>query len=233
MMFACRPSAVTFLVPFGLWVLARDRRRCLVVHVVASLAYLPWAWVYWTQFGQPLGPSAGFLATGYQSAALAGREPDWAIAAHLGAVLVSPGRGLLVYQPWALIATLSSLRALRAARTPTGWDWFAWSYVFTHVFLIGSWGMWWGGWCFGSRLATELVPVLALLAVRPCERLLQARWGWLALLVIGATGFGIHATAAYAETRAWNALPTSVDFDPQRLWDWADAPFIRCTPAVQ
>jgi hypothetical protein len=227
-MFACRPSAATFLIPFGLWVLARDRRRGLLVPVVAVAAYLPFAWTYWVEFGQPLGPSAGFLASGYQSAALAGREPDWAVGAHVIDVLFSPGRGLVVYQPWVLLTPFAVVTPTTLGSPLPGWRRFAAAFMAGHLLLIGSWGMWWGGWCYGSRLTAELVPVLALLAVRPCGWILARPWGWLLLLLLGAAGYGIHAATFYAQTRAWNAIPESIDFAPGRLWDWADAPFLRC-----
>lgn len=232
-MLACRPTAVTFLVPFGLWVLARDWRRGLAVPALAAAAYLPWAAVYLTHYGQPLGPSAGFLSGSHRSIVLTTGGPLWAPAAHLGGVLLSPGRGLLVYQPLALLVPLLAVPAVRRfgpGPAPAGWGAFAGAFVGGHLLLMSSWAVWWGGWCYGSRLVSEVVPVLGLLAVRPVGWLLAARWGWLPVLAVAAAGFAAQSGAAYPWGRAWNYTPASIDHTTERLWSWPAAPFVPPAP---
>jgi hypothetical protein len=212
LMLACRPSAVTFLLPFGLWVLARDRRRGLLVPAVAALAYLPWAVLYQSLYGSPLGPTA------VQAAA------DWSPLAHFAGVLVSPGRGLLVYQP--LLWLLPIWAACRGpAGGPWGWPAFALLTAGCHLALVSSWPVWWGGACYGSRLAAEAVPPLALLAVRPVAWLLTVRGGPAVLVAVGLLGAAVHAPCAAYQAWVWNVIPAPVDQHPERLWDWSDAPF--------
>lgn len=216
-MLACRPSAVTFLVPFGLWVLARDWRRGLIVPAVALLAYLPWAAMYYALYRNPFGPAMGFL------------NEQWFPGESVDGVLFSPGRGLFVYQPCLL---LLGLRLWPPAGRhdgpppPAGWAGFAAGMIAAHVVLVGSWPMWWGGFCYGSRLAAEVVPVAALFAVRPVGWLLRTRGGWVLVAVVALAGFAVHAPCAYYDAWLWNDAPVSVDTHPARLRDWSRPPFL-------
>jgi hypothetical protein len=217
MMLACRPSAVTFLVPFGLWVLARDWRRGIIMPLIAIAAFLPWAALYYALYRNPFGPAMGFL------------NEQWFPGENVVSVLLSPGRGLFVYQPWML---LLGLLVLRSARTgdrplPPGWSVFATTMMTAHIFLVGSWPMWWGGFCYGSRLAAEVVPIAGLLVVRPLGWLFQLRGGWIVVVIVALIGFAVHAPCVYYDAWLWNALPISADAHPERLWDWSRPPFMH------
>jgi hypothetical protein len=217
MMLACRPSAATFLVPFGVWVLARDWRRGLFVPAVAGLAFLPWAAVYQSLYRNPFGPAMGFLSE------------RWFPGENVAGVLFSPGRGLLVFQPWVLLLAMLAWRPAREAEGytfPRGWPVFAAGVFACHTLLIGSWPVWWGGFCYGSRLMAEVVPVAGLLAVRPAAFLFRTRWGWAVVAAVGLLGFAVHAPCAYYDAWLWNALPISADAHPERHWDWSRPPFL-------
>ena len=191
---------MTFLVPFGLWVLARDWRRGLLVPLCAIVCYLPWAAMYYAIYRNPFGPSMGFLSE------------EWFPGEHILGVLFSPGRGLFVYQPWVLFLGLLAFRKVRANPTnaPVGWAAFAIATVACQLVLIGSWPIWWGGYCYGSRLVAEIVPIAGLFAIRPVGYLLSARWGWAAVTAGGLLGFAIHAPCAYYDAWLWNPLPVSI-----------------------
>src|SRR5262249_34972565 len=110
---ACRLTAVSFLLPFGVWVLLRSPRRAAGVALVAAPASLPWGAYHLSVYGSPLGPSAVHMAGSNWSARIAPR---------LAGVMLSPGRGLLTYQPWIVLALLTALPAVRrgAARLGVG-----------------------------------------------------------------------------------------------------------------
>ncbi|MDB5312143.1 MAG: hypothetical protein JWO38_6345 [Gemmataceae bacterium] len=217
LMLACRPSAVTFLIPFGLWVVARDRKRGLTVPVAAVVGFLPWAGMYHAVYSTPFGPSMAQLG-----------EP-WTAAGHVGGVLFSPARGLFVYQPWMWVGFLLLFRRVRTdpARRPLppGWYPFTLAVIASHVVLVGSWGCWWGGYCWGSRLAAEVVPVAGLLVVRPVGWLLRRWWGWAALAGVTAAGFAVHAPYVFGDGGRWN-IEREIDAHPEHLWDWRAPPFL-------
>lgn len=204
MMLACRPSAMTFLVPFGIFVLTRDPRRGLLLIFQSSLCYLPWAWLYLTHYGSPFGPSMNLLAA------------SWQPAAHLWDILSSPARGLLVYQPWLLLL-------LRGFQHP--WQRMLGASIFLQCLLIASWPMWWGGHCYGSRLLAETIPLFGLLLLKPLDRIRQSAGVWI-LAALGIAGLALHLPGAYGTATAWNFQPTCVDAHPERLTDWSDPPFL-------
>ena len=74
-------------------------------------------------------------------------------------LLLSPGRGLLVFCPLVLLAAAAG-PALRR-RAPRVHD-FAWLTLLTLVLLYARWHMWEGGWCWGPRFLLPALPLLAL-----------------------------------------------------------------------
>lgn len=216
LMLACRTSAVTFLLPYGVWVLARDWRRGLLVPVAAAVAYAPFAVVYWHLFHSPVGPSHT-LTAGL-------RWPTWESAA---GVLVSPARGLFVYQPILLLLPLALAAHFRSRSAPSGFYPFALTAAGLQVLLAASWFMWWGGHCNGSRLVSEAVPVLALAVAPAVGRLLRSPIGRVAFAVLAVGGLMAHHNLAYHfGSTVWNVDPADVDFDTGRLWDWTRPPFL-------
>ncbi len=213
---ACRPSAVTFLIPFGLWVLLRDLRRGFVLPLLAMLCYLPWGAMYWSIYRNPFGPSMGFLGE------------NWIPGEFVLGVLFSPGRGLFVFQPFLWLIALNLFKAVRSEpdRDPRGWQPFALGALGLHLLLIASWPIWWGGFCYGSRLVAEMVPLLAFFAVRPAGWLLERRGGWIALAAFAWIGLAIHVPCLYYDAWLWNAYPVSADAHPERMWDWLHPPFL-------
>ena len=222
-MIACRLASGLFVVALGLWVLVRAPRRAVLLAVVSAMAYAPWAWLYWSMYGTPFGPSTGQLeASSWTANPLDG----------LLGVLVSPSRGLLVYQPWLLLAgTLllpSVRRCLPAGRAPApaGWAGFCAVAVVLHLGLISSWCCWWGGSCWGSRLASEAVPLCALLLLRPLAALWSRAAGRRLVIAAGLLALLLHVPADYLHDNVWNAVVFRDNDNLAALWSWSDAPFL-------
>jgi hypothetical protein len=223
LMIATRLSSGLFVLPFGLWVLSRSPRRALLLGAGAAVAYAPWAWLYGSIYGTPFGPSTGQLAAGQWAA----RPFD-----SLPAVLVSPGRGLLVYQPWLLLAAAALVPAVRRRRPagerapcPAGWSLFCAAAVVLHLGLVGSWGCWWGGYCWGSRLASEVVPLCALLMLRPFAALWSAAAGRRLVAGVGLLALLLHVAAVPLGGDSWHGtVPPGQE--TARMGSWADPPFL-------
>ena len=154
---ACRVTSLAFVAPFWVWVLLRSPRRAAVIVGASLIAAAPWSAYYLAIYGGPFGPSTRHLSGSRWSAD---------VAVPLAGILVSPGRGLLVYQPWLILAPLAFVPAIRSggARRPAQGDQSAGSLfragaVVLLVGLISAWTEWWGGFCWGSRLVVEIVPL--------------------------------------------------------------------------
>jgi hypothetical protein len=220
---ACRLSSGLFVMALGLWVLARAPRRAVLLGAAAAVALAPWAWLYWSMYGTPIGPSTGQMEPSFW-------KPNLLLSGLLG-VLVSPSRGLLVYQPWLLLAGAlvlpSVFRCLPAGRAPApaGWAVFCGAAVILHLGLISSWGCWCGGYCWGSRLASEAVPLCALLLLRPLAALWSTPGGRFLVIAVGVVAFLLHVPADFLHSDRWNPVVLRVD-NPDALWSWSDAPFL-------
>jgi len=223
MMPACRLTAAVFLLPFGLWVFARSPRRALAIAGVAALSCLPWALGYWAIYGSPFGPSTNQMVGNAWTASI--RWP-------LVGVLTSPGRGMLLYQPWVVLAPLAFVPAVRRAAArrgcdggPAGWPWFCGAAILFHVGLVSAWTVWWGGWCWGSRLVSDVLPLCALLALRPITVLSRLDSGRRLVLTLAIAGLLMQIPSVYLGSGVWNRL-ADVDQHPDALWSWSRAPFL-------
>lgn len=143
-------------------------------------------------------------------------------------ILLSPGRGLLIYTPIAIFALAAFAPRARESREQHRLVVIAASvFSLVHIAFIAKWGAWWGGYCWGPRLLTEIcAPVMILMAVgQQAIRWRGLKWGFAG---IAAYCCLIQALGVYCYPKGrWDHLPVSVNHDPARLWNWADNPVIR------
>jgi hypothetical protein len=222
MMAACRLTSAAFLVPFGASVLVRSPLRAAVLVGAAAVTYLPWAWYYASVYGSPLGPSAGQVAGSLWSAE---------VLVPMAGVLISPGRGLVVYQPWVVLALLAALPSVRRAAArqggtpgPAGWEWACLASLSLQVLIASAWWCWWGGWCWGSRLVMESVPLCALVCARPIAVLGRSGRGRCLVFSLAALGTLTQVPCVYLDGFRWNAGQGTRPWEA--VWSWSRAPFL-------
>lgn len=218
-----RPTAAIPILLVTLWVAMRQRRR--LPAMLATMVLWFGLLVVWSlsHFGTVLPPyfSATRLAWQRLGEALAGN-------------LISPARGVLVYTPVLLFVGWLLARYRRQIRRP---DLAALGcgVVTLHWLTISAYPHWWGGYSYGPRLMTDLVPWLAMLTVLGLEargrtvpapgkrRRIEGAIG-IALLLASV---GMHAVGGLSRASGrWNAHPVDVDRMPQRVWDWSDPQFL-------
>jgi hypothetical protein len=104
--------------------------------------------------------------------------------------------------------------------------------VIMTLIAIGFTQQWWGGYCYGPRLMTDVIPYLAYFTAFNFD--LSANFSYKKRAVL--TGIGIltaislviHAQGALrSATWLWNSLPEDIDQNPSRVWDWSDPQFLR------
>jgi hypothetical protein len=221
-MLACRLSSALLILPFGLWLLCRSPRRAVLLAVLSAAAHAPWAWYYYSVYGTPLGPSVGYFG-GF---ILRFREV-------LVPILIAPDHGLLPYQPWIVLGLAPLLPAVRRrlprlarVEVPPGWTLFCLAGIGLHLGLLMMWNCWWGGACWGSRLATEIVPLCALLCVRPIAILQTLSWGRAMILVLALASFFVHGTGVYLKADYRDVQPGLFDRRPRLPGSWTNFPFL-------
>jgi hypothetical protein len=149
--------------------------------------------------------------------------------------LVSPSRGLLIYVPIVLIplsVTVLFWRFIKYRELAC----LALAVIVLHLLAIASFSHWWGGYSYGPRLSTDLVPWFVLLAIvgfdgasratestgfsRPQRRVAGA------LLVISILMNGQAGVAR--SPMKWNRHPVVAGRSIEdRLWDWRHPQFLH------
>lgn len=153
----------------------------------------------------------------------------------LGGHLISPSRGLLIYVPMLLFVAGLLIRYHRFI-VERRLLWLSLFVIVAHMVVISGFDHWWGGFCYGPRLTTSLVPWFVLLAIVALHAWAKAKEQgsaagtkivWSLQSAIGivflAASIFINARGAIArDTWIWNTLPANVDVQPDRLWNWRD-----------
>lgn len=230
--FFVRPTAAIYIVPLTLVVVARFRPwRRTIPYLVTGAVWLGLFVVYsFETFGQWL--PGYFLKHG---AGLGRRGLDGWITA-LAGQLWSPSRGFLVYVPVVLLVAyglIAHRRAVRCRALAIG----AGAGIVLHALVIASFPTWWGGYSYGPRLATDSVPLLALLGIlalraaidvhREAEGRLRAVLEVAALLIAVGVGVVLNGAGALSPaSREWNKYPVPLARDSSRAFEWRRSQFM-------
>jgi hypothetical protein len=230
-MLLARVATAVLLLPAGLLLLwlvrelprpeAARRLAMAAVGVAAGLAAL--LAYNAARFGSPLATGYGANLERWSTPLLEG----------LVGLLVSPGRGLVLYVP---LLVLTALVARRFPSRPVLA--FSVSCAALLALVYARWFMWEGGWCWGPRFLLPAVPLLVLPLASFFE---TSREGPLqaAGLVLLALSFLVAASGASidfshfhqwirAEARqAMQAGDRPVDYYELVRWSWLHSPLLR------
>ncbi len=227
LMVAARSTTLLVALALLAYVAHRDRRRGVRGALACGGALLPFvAYNLWT-FGSIQGGYAKII-TDY--AAIEGFDGAWAtpLAEGLLGLLVSPNRGLLVYSPILVFAFAGAALGLRGPHRRL----FAYlaGGVGASLLLLAKFSWWFGGACFGPRLLTDFLPVLALFLLPAWERIERAAPLRVAAAVLFAVSVSVQIVGVfyYPSPRDvdWDTTPRDVSV-VSRVWDWKDTQLLR------
>ena len=158
----------------------------------------------------------------------------WAGSALTGTIglLVSPGRGLLIFMPIALFALCAFLPGVAdAGRKHFPLLVASTTLLILHFLVASRVNLWWGGYCWGPRYLTEIIPLLVtLMAIGAAE--LERPWVKRALAAVAVYCVLIQALGVYFYPNGhWDNTPVPVDQAGYRVWDWRDNPISRTLAA--
>lgn len=227
MIVVCRTVDLPIAVAIGLFVLRRKPGMRMGFVLMSGMVGVLWSsWnVYF--FDHLTG---GYAEIEKMHGWAHGVKGSWSTPLPLGlaGTFLSPSHGLIVYSPWVLaivafpltIRTIGDLNDRRLANV------LAFSLVPTTI-ILAKYGCWWAGHCFGPRFWIDSTPVFAMFAA--ClwaalgagnESFMFGAKPLLAATVVWATGLQAVAVVCYPTT--WHSVPTNVDRDHKRLWDFRD-----------
>lgn len=222
-----RPTNSVAIVGIAVWIFL-FQRRVFLRFVVTGAAWLALFVAYsWYHFHQ-------LLPQYYLANRLAFKEASVALPGNL----ISPSRGLLVFVPVLLWVAYLLIRYRRNV-SERCLLWLALGIIALHLIVITGFDPWHGGFSYGPRFTTGLVPWFALLAIIAVKAMLDWRGkqtatkvpAWRFQLVCGSLlllmSIVINARGALArETWVWNVRPTNVDDHPEKIWDWRRPQFL-------
>jgi hypothetical protein len=226
--YALRPINSLFVIAASLYVLERHRRqfgRYLLVALLPAGAFLAYNLGVYHRLFSP------YFST-----------PPWSnfsmnltarIAGSMAAQLISPSRGLLVFTP-VLLFSLWGIYSAYQRR----WQWplsrYLALWILAHWMVISLFvDIWWAGHSYGPRWFTDLMPAFMFFLIPPLQawqtmgRERRRVAAGVFLVLLGASSF-IHARGAWSlEAQNWSGVPSDVDRNPDRAWDWGDPQFLR------
>ncbi len=146
--------------------------------------------------------------------------------------IVSPARGVLVYTPVLALSAFGFIRCLSDLKT-SSIELFIAIIIVCHWLLISSFPHWWAGHSYGARFFADIIPFFMYFVILFFEDIkvfppLKKRLVLVVIVPLVVFSFYIHCKGAYSQAvYQWNFIPTNIDADPARLWDWHDLQFAR------
>jgi hypothetical protein len=212
----CRPTNAVVVAAFGVVALLRGRHCALSFFAGVAPFAVGLVWYNLSIAGHIAGGYAPYSGRVWETVA----QGRW--LEHLAGLLLSPGRGLLIYTPVVVWSVLESVRSVRSGIRP---ETAACASIITaYVLLTSLWFNWWGGYSYGPRLLADMLPFAAALAVPVVTRPVS-RWVRLAMVLTVAWSGVVQSGGVYRDTGRWNADPP-IDRTPERLWSWRYSPLV-------
>ncbi|MCX6031088.1 MAG: hypothetical protein NT169_17545 [Chloroflexi bacterium] len=194
-----RPTNLIAL-PIWLYAVWRGGRKALPSAVPVVLGGATLAVYNLARFGSPF--DFGYAAEGFGSSVLLG----------LYGVLFSPGRSLFLYSPVLLLALPGAVLWRRKDRRVPA---LCLLTIGAYVLAIATWHSWDGGWTWGSRLLTPVLPLIGIL-LAPVIETAWANWRVLLVtLVLAVAGGAIQMCALLRD-------PVQVMFENV---EWGNVPY--------
>ncbi len=209
------------------WV-ARHNLRRLAWFLGGVAAVSGWAFAYnYHWFGTLLGGQSELEAVHPAIHNVASAWNGNPLPGALG-TLFSPARGLFVFAPWTALALAAApASAARLGRMPLI-PWMLWGLV-PYFVMLSCYSVWWGGFCYGPRYWSDVMPLFAILLACAMEWFAtRFRVGVLIAAVLVLWSMALQALGAFYYPSSWNLAPRSVDLHHERLWDWGDCEVTRC-----
>jgi hypothetical protein len=217
-----RPTNVISILAITVYLFIRYRKQFVPYAITGTAWFVAFVAYSWYHFHQLL-PNyflANRLSFGSFWTAFAGN-------------LISPSRGLFVFVPVLLFVVYLFIRYRRQLPVKPLAS-LALAIIAVHLVIVAGFTPWNGGFCYGPRYTTGVVPWFVLLSILSIRAMLAARNGpstqraqlaaGTALLLVSVILNARGATSQ--ETWTWNNWPTNVDKVPGKIWDWRQPQFL-------
>jgi len=138
---------------------------------------------------------------------------------------LSPSKGILVYSPVFLFSCVGLYLALKKGLSPRTADFILFfCIIIAQTMLLGRWKHWYGGWSFGYRMASDIIPFLVLLLVPFVESAYFEKFKiWFFGLFIFSAAVQVFGLIFF--DGIWHAAYDAGFVDTRWLWSLRDSEF--------
>jgi hypothetical protein len=215
-----RPTNSISIVLLTLYVFLEYRKFIFGYLLGAALTAAPFLWINLQIYGSLLSPY-------YHTAKQIGDTRDFLGA--LAGNLLSPARGLFIFSPFLLLSGVGVFFKVKQGGL-SRLDYALLLIIGLHWAALATHHPWWGGWTFGPRQMTDMLPYFVFFLIPVVDRATNSTTSPLALTfgaLLAASMFIHYQGATNPATVKWNFIPVSLDMQPSRVWDWRDPQFLR------
>ncbi|MCE5258230.1 MAG: hypothetical protein LLG44_04115 [Chloroflexi bacterium] len=160
----------------------------------------------------------------------------------LWGVLASPSRGLFIYQPYLLVILVLTLKYIRKLSNNILFILII-IFILTYMYSVVSMTVWWGGFCFGSRLMAEAFPFIIMLSTMLWQIVTNEKsrsvqhLSTISLFVLFIPGILINTGQGLYNPNvlAWNGISGqsfSINKDTEYLWNWRYPQFLASADSI-
>ena len=153
---------------------------------------------------------------------------DGDFLAGLAGVLVSPSRGLFIYTPIFIFIIGGIYIWFKEGRKfiPVLYT-LSLICVVLHIMLISKFKIWWGGYVYGPRYFTDVLPFLLILLIPSLSYISRQFLVKAIFTLFILVSIFVQIIGTFYPHGRWNDFPVGVYRDLNRLWDWKDPPILR------
>jgi len=219
-----RPPDSILLLPVLIYILSINKFKIIRYFSFMFAASTPFLLYNFYFFGNLFG--------GYNSNfdVLALNSETWL---HFIGLLISPNRGLFVYSPILVLAIFGYFKISKIVNKRIKSFLFIFGLsIILNILVYSSFWHWWGGWSYGPRFLTGMLPILIIFSglyldnhinYNNKKKMISISIG---LILISWSIFVQIVGAFYYPNGGWDDNPNLIQH-PERLWDWKDTQIMR------
>lgn len=220
-----RPPDSILLIPIIYYILTMKDRRIIYYFSFMALSSAPFFLYNMHYFGSFFG--------GYADLASAINLNYKMITGFVG-LLASPSRGIFIYTPIIIFSIAGYLKVFKLSNNIVKNFLLIFGIsILGQILIYSAFVIWWGGWSYGPRFLTGMLPVLFIflgLYLKDTHMNIKQKKNLLKILIFSIlliwSIFVQFVGAFYYPNGGWDGSP-SVDLHPERLWHWNDTQIMR------
>lgn len=130
---------------------------------------------------------------------------------------VSPSKGLITTSPVLIFTFYGFYQAIKKPKL-NNLNLYLTAIIFIHMLILGTWYNWFGGYSWGNRMASDLLPIIVFMLIPFVKsKYFRMKFFRITFVITTLIGFAIHLMAIALFDTAWHIIYDS----KSRWWLWS------------